>query len=83
MALADFLKTDLPKHKLQIALEVIRAYKACEDSNDYQSKSFESWTQLENLEDFLEELATEKPLEIVDKPIRHVILKQFTAEDER
>jgi len=61
--ITDFLSTETPKDKLKAALEVLKEFKRCESTNEYLSIPFVAWAKIEQLEEFLEYLVNDKPLE--------------------
>ena len=63
MAITDFLKTNKDKHELKIALDVLKEFKDCESTEEWLQIFFSAWAKLEQLEEFLEHLVNDKPLE--------------------
>lgn len=58
--LKNFLKTQLAKDELKIALKVIKEYKSNEDLEEWLMHPFDYWVELENLERCLEYLINKK-----------------------
>lgn len=61
--ITDFIKTTKTKEELRIALDVLREFKENESTEEYLSIMFSAWVKLEQLEEFLEYLVNDKPLE--------------------
>lgn len=62
MAITDFMKTDIPKEELAIALKVLKHFKSCESRDEWLAISFAAWAKLEQLEEFLDHMVDEKDL---------------------
>lgn len=60
--ITDFLNTETPKPELRVALNVIRAFKACQSQEEWLMIPFDAWTKLEQLEEFLAHLVEGEPL---------------------
>ena len=60
--ITDFLATPRPHAELQIALGILREFKACEGSEEWLAIPFAAWAKLEQLEEFLAYLVEGKPL---------------------
>ena len=60
--ITDFLKTRRSKKDLKIALDVLREFKEHESEAEWFHASFESWTKLEQLEEYLAHLVEGTPL---------------------
>lgn len=63
MAITDFLKTKRTKEELSIALDVLREFKAGESVEEWAGIWFMAWAKLEQLEEFLDYLVNDTPLE--------------------
>ena len=61
--ITDFLKTKRSKKDLKTALDVLREFKACESLEEWAIIFFDAWAKLEQLQEFLEHLCEDKPLE--------------------
>lgn len=56
------MKTKTSKKDLKIALKVLREFKKCENTEEWFYITFQAWTKLEQLEEFLDHLVNKKPL---------------------
>lgn len=61
--IVDFLKTTRPKGELEIALSVLREFKACETGYEWLAIPFAAWAKLEQFEEFLAHLVEGEILE--------------------
>ena len=61
--ITDFLETKTKKKDLKTALGVVREFKKCENTNEWAAIPFMAWSKLEQLEEFLEHLVNNVPLE--------------------
>lgn len=59
----DFLKSERTPDELKLALEVLREFKECESASEWGVIPFACWSKLEQLEEFLDHLANNAPLE--------------------
>ena len=60
--LYDFLRTTMDKDKLSAALEVIKEFKSNEDPIEFWFNPLLTWEKLERLEEFLDHLVNNVPL---------------------
>jgi hypothetical protein len=60
--ITDFLRTDIQKPELKIALKVIKEFKSCESQHEWLAIPFSAWAKLEQLEEYLEHLVNGKEL---------------------
>jgi len=58
----DFLSLPLSREEMEVALRVLRAFKACESTTEWFHISFAAWAKLEQLEEFLAHRVEEAPL---------------------
>ena len=63
LAITDFLKTKRSEKDLTIALDVLREFKAGENSEEWMELPFAAWAKLEQLEEFLDHLVNGTDLE--------------------
>lgn len=61
--ITDFLKTKKTQQELKIALDVLTEFKENESNEEYFLIPFSHWVKLEQLEEFLEYLVNNKPLD--------------------
>lgn len=54
----DFLKLDIEKSDAEIALRILRQFKDCESGAEWLHVPFIAWAKLEQLEEFLDHIAT-------------------------
>ncbi len=62
MSLIDFIKTKRSKEDLKIALEVLTEFKSNESHEEWALTPFMAWAKLEQLEEYLEHLVNDAPL---------------------
>jgi len=62
MPITDFLTLNIPKDKLSTALEVLQKFKEQESTEEWLQIPFDAWAKLEQLEEYLEHLVNDKPL---------------------
>lgn len=60
--ITDFLNTSRPKEELEIALAVVRDFKAAESTDEWLKIPSSAWAKLEQLEEFLAHMVEGKPL---------------------
>lgn len=61
--ITDFLKLSFTAEELATTLRVLRAFKACESTEEWLSIQFAAWAKLEQLEEFLAHRVDGEPLE--------------------
>lgn len=75
--LLEFLKTKRTKKELNIALDILKEFKNCENLEEWVSCPFYLWTRLEQLEDYLGLLTNRETNKIKDKTAKKYYKKEI------